>query len=44
MSKNRFVSFGSQILKWNRPEGLTQIYFTLELELEIKTTRIYQMT
>jgi len=26
MNKNRFASFRSQILNWNRPEGLIRIY------------------
>jgi hypothetical protein len=29
MSKNRFVSFRSQILNRKRPEGIMRIYFTL---------------
>jgi hypothetical protein len=29
MSKNRLISFRSQILNQNRPEGLTRIYFTI---------------
>jgi hypothetical protein len=28
MSKNRFISFRSQILNRKRPEGLIRIYFT----------------
>jgi hypothetical protein len=29
MSKNSFISFKSQILNWNRPEGLIRIYSTV---------------
>jgi len=42
MSKNRFVSFITQIMNRNRPEGLIQTYFTYYMCMHESIDSVFQ--